>query len=324
MVSILGQETNMATYSGTAGNDTLEGEASADQYLGKNGNDLLSGGEGNDTLDGGPGADTLNGDDGNDSLDGGQDSDVLNGGAGNDYLAGGNGNGNDTLNGDAGNDTLNGANGADILNGGPGDDHLYGGNGAFSDTFVFKLSLSKTVTGGGYTEVEVTETLNGPARQADKTAVQNYVERLTAWREAMEAEHGADQNSGDLVKVEYKEEWVAKKGQTNFTYNSLGDFDKTFTYKTQVQGEEVTTYNASSEGNDTVFDFGVANTPDRIAFDIDDSMSEAQAWEILAAAATVSSTGTDTTIAFADGGSIVLQNFVANSWTDLTSYVSFV
>jgi Ca2+-binding RTX toxin-like protein len=96
---------------GTAGHDTLQGDAYGNALNALDGNDLLLGRNGDDTLDGGLGADTL---------DGGNGLDRLLGGAGADSLAGGAGN--DTLEAGAENDTLVGGAGADVLSGGAGAD----------------------------------------------------------------------------------------------------------------------------------------------------------------------------------------------------------
>jgi Ca2+-binding RTX toxin-like protein len=86
----------MATFYGTANNDSLIGGADNDTLYGYGGNDFLYGSAGND---------------------------VLNGNAGNDFL---NGNAdNDLLNGNDGNDTLKGAAGYDTLRGGPGADRFF-------------------------------------------------------------------------------------------------------------------------------------------------------------------------------------------------------
>ena len=85
---------------GTAFDDTLVGDGSANQLFGTGGRDTLDGGDGNDLLDGG------------------EDDDALTGGLGDDRLRGGPGN--DRLWGNAGNDTLDGGAGADVLAGGAG------------------------------------------------------------------------------------------------------------------------------------------------------------------------------------------------------------
>jgi len=57
----------MATITGTAGNDVLQGTADADTITGLAGNDVLIGEAGADSLDGGTGADTMVGGDGSDT-----------------------------------------------------------------------------------------------------------------------------------------------------------------------------------------------------------------------------------------------------------------
>ena len=117
----------------TAGDDILQGYATADSFSGGAGNDTLSGKDGNDTLAGELGNDTLNGEVGNDSLDGGDGTDTLTGGVGADTLVGGAGN--DTLYGGAGWYGGGGLGDHDVLDGGAGNDNLVGGDG--SDTYLF-------------------------------------------------------------------------------------------------------------------------------------------------------------------------------------------
>ncbi|WP_058754295.1 S8 family serine peptidase [Sphingomonas endophytica] len=144
------------------GNDTLFGNALANELRGMRGNDTLVGGAGNDRLYGGAGADTLNGGTGVDLLDGGAGNDtyivddagdlvVEAANAGTDtvyasinytlaaqvenlYLTGGAriGTGNglaNTIYGTSFADTLYGMDGNDTLRGGLGNDRLYGGSG---------------------------------------------------------------------------------------------------------------------------------------------------------------------------------------------------
>ena len=140
------------------GDDTLAGEAGADE---------IDGGEGLDTLDysGSPAgvvvdfaagtgaggdaegdrvvnienvwgssfADNFTGSGGTVSISGLGGDDVLDGSAGHDRLAGGDGN--DILRGLDGDDKLLGESGSDKLSGGSGADRLFGGKG--SDTFIF-------------------------------------------------------------------------------------------------------------------------------------------------------------------------------------------
>lgn len=147
----------VATVSGSPGNDSLNGTSGADLILGQAGNDTLNGGGGNDTLVGGLGADRLDGGTGTDSADyalsaaavtvnllggtglgGDAQGDVLisienvAGSAFNDVITG-NGAAN-LLEGAAGNDALYGGGGSDTLRGGAGNDTLDGGAG--SDSLV--------------------------------------------------------------------------------------------------------------------------------------------------------------------------------------------
>lgn len=152
---------------GSASDDTLEGDGFANTILGGAGGDIISGRGGKDILDGGVGIDTVDfsylgagqnlvltlgaltvstgvvaktstsgiaGDvDGVANFEnavGGDGNDKLTGNAGANTIEGGGGD--DRLSGMAGNDTLDGGDGNDVLEGGAGDDTLDGG--ADSDT----------------------------------------------------------------------------------------------------------------------------------------------------------------------------------------------
>lgn len=124
---------------GGAGSDKLRGDLGADWLYGDAGNDDLNGGIGDDVISGGDGIDLLTGDLGDDRLGGNAGADVLNGGAGRDTLWGGDSA--DKLSGDADADQIFGEGGHDRINGGLGDDSLYGGAG--NDV------ISETTAGGG-------------------------------------------------------------------------------------------------------------------------------------------------------------------------------
>ena len=133
-------------------NDTLVGNANANQLYGGDGNDSLDGGAGNDLLYGGAGNDTLKGGAGADRLEGGAGIDLADysgSSSGVNVTVNGTGSGgdaagdtltgienlqgssyNDTLTGDDGNNYLYGGAGNDALYGGIGDDTLAGGAGA--------------------------------------------------------------------------------------------------------------------------------------------------------------------------------------------------
>src|SRR6266850_2432278 len=77
----------MATYNGTAGNDTIIGGDEDDLIQGLGGLDFLQGGRGDDAVLGGDGNDTIGGNDGNDWLRGGAGNDTVTGNAGQDEFA---------------------------------------------------------------------------------------------------------------------------------------------------------------------------------------------------------------------------------------------
>ncbi len=143
--------------SGGAGNDIILGGGGSDDLNGGSGRDSLYGNFGKDTLSGGGGNDTLSGGNGHDSLIAGGGRDKLTGGRGNDELTGNNGNdrlfgngGNDTLVGNSGKDWLSGGGGNDSLNGGGRNDTLNGGSG--NDT-LNGGSGNDTLTGGSGDDV---------------------------------------------------------------------------------------------------------------------------------------------------------------------------
>lgn len=166
----------MASYTGTASNDTINGTPENDVIDGLAGNDRLYGREGNDSISGGTGDDQLDGGPGNDTLDGGDGSDWVyyleasgavtvnlalgtasGADAGSDTLISienvSGGAYGDSLIGSAASDNLYGEAGNDSLDGGAGDDNLYGGNGndtltggAGSDYFQFRTTAADTST----------------------------------------------------------------------------------------------------------------------------------------------------------------------------------
>lgn len=89
-----GAATTVSSITGSAGNDTIVGDASGnlsgaagnDNITGGTGNDTVSGGAGNDTIAGGTGSNTITGDDGADSITASTGADTIDGGAGNDIV----------------------------------------------------------------------------------------------------------------------------------------------------------------------------------------------------------------------------------------------
>lgn len=157
------------TITGSAGNNVINGGGGNDVLYGMEGDDKLTTGSGDDTLDGGEGADTMSGGSGNNLYIVDNVGDVVTGGSGFDHIessvsfttgsgvesltltgtADNNATGNslaNTLTGNSGNNTLSGLAGNDTLDGGDGDDMLLGGAGADTltggndaDTFLFEV-----------------------------------------------------------------------------------------------------------------------------------------------------------------------------------------
>lgn len=153
---------NFANIVGSSLNDTLSGDAMANQIKGGLGADLVAGLDGNDVLFGNDGADTVNGGAGNDVITGGAGADSMDGGTGVNTLSyagslaavsvnlgtgaasGGDAAGDtftnfsrltgssfdDTLSGGSGDGVISGGLGNDLVTGGIGNDVLSGGEGA--------------------------------------------------------------------------------------------------------------------------------------------------------------------------------------------------
>jgi Ca2+-binding RTX toxin-like protein len=135
---------------GGGGDDRLYGGAGIDRLLGETGDDRLEGGDGADNLGGGAGKDRLHGGNGADKLYGNADDDVLYGEAGNDQIFGGLGH--DLVYGGIGNDTISEAtgDGNDVVRAGEGRDLVTLGSGddRFDDELQTGLAGSDTVFGG--------------------------------------------------------------------------------------------------------------------------------------------------------------------------------
>lgn len=134
----------MATFVGSAGNDSLIGGIFSDDIYGLAGLDTLDGGGGgNDSLFGNSGNDSIRGNSAtvityggqdNDNIEGSGFADIIFGDVGDDVITGQGGvdqisglDGNDLISGADGSDSLFGNIGNDTLRGGTGNDSLYGG-----------------------------------------------------------------------------------------------------------------------------------------------------------------------------------------------------
>jgi serralysin len=164
--------TSIENLIGSAYNDTLTGNSSANQFIGGAGNDMLNGAGGVDLVDyssagsavaidlGASGAQNTRGA-GLDTLIsieqviGSDFADRLTGNGADNLITGGNGN--DTIIAGGGNDILEGGAGTDSMDGGAGNDRIYGGAGSDYVTYatarsgvVVNLSLTTVQnTGGG-------------------------------------------------------------------------------------------------------------------------------------------------------------------------------
>ncbi|MBY0565630.1 MAG: hypothetical protein K2P58_15780 [Hyphomonadaceae bacterium] len=172
---------------GSSFNDTLTGDANANEIEGGAGNDVMSGGAGLDTASYawseagvsvslalsaqqntiGAGLDTLSG---FENLVGSEHADTLSGDASANVIAGGLGN--DNLDGGDGNDTLQGGDGDDLIVGGLGNDTIDGGVGvdtlsysaaASAVSIDFTLSTNQVTGGAGSDTVTNVETVRGSA-----------------------------------------------------------------------------------------------------------------------------------------------------------------
>jgi Ca2+-binding RTX toxin-like protein len=181
----------------------------------------------NDTLSGFDAEDTIFGGDGDDILTGNSGADTLHGDNGDDTLLGGAGN--DSLDGDVGNDSLNGDSGNDSLLGRSGNDSLDGG------------SLNDTLDGG-----DGNDTLFG-----------NSEDDILLGGDGNDTLLGGSENDSLLGGTGNDS---LDGGSQNDTLIG-GDGNDTLT---GGSGSDRFVYNNSSEGVDSITDFGVGGTPDFI------------------------------------------------------------
>lgn len=164
--------TNIQNITGSANNDTLEGDDSVNTIDGGAGSDTatfasyttaVTASLATNTATAGGTSDTLisienlTGGNGDDSLTGDAAANTLNGGVGNDTLVGGSGA--DILLGGAGNDTLNGGADDDILIGGAGADTFTGGGGndtvSYANSSALTIDMSTPASGTGDAQGDV-------------------------------------------------------------------------------------------------------------------------------------------------------------------------
>ena len=157
---------------GTAGDDSLQGGAAAENMFGGEGDDTIDGGAGNDIVFGDAGNDTIDGGAGDDWIDGHAGDDSIDGGAGHDWIDGGAGN--DTIDAGAGNDIVFGDAGNDMLEGGGGEDVFYfesnGGNDTITDFSVTDDSIDLREFSGISSFSDLTITQDGDDAVIDLSA----------------------------------------------------------------------------------------------------------------------------------------------------------
>jgi Ca2+-binding RTX toxin-like protein len=142
---------------GFGGDDVIEGRGGDDVVCAGYGNDVVRGEAGDDVIFGGPGKDELRGVGGNDTVVGESGNDNLFGGEGRDVVRGGPGA--DVILGQGWRDRLYGNQGRDELYGGRGDDTLRGGRaddtvrGWIGDDVIFGGAGDDILDGGPGTDV---------------------------------------------------------------------------------------------------------------------------------------------------------------------------
>ncbi|MCZ8242218.1 MAG: calcium-binding protein [Microcystis sp. LE19-131.1A] len=198
----------------------IVGSAFNDTLSGFDAEDTIFGGSLNDILTGNAGADTLHGDNGDDTLLGGSGNDSLDGDVGNDSLDGGSLN--DTLIGGSGNDTLIGDTEDDSLDGGSEDDSLNGGSGNDS---LDGGSGSDSLDGGS-----LNDTLIGG--DGNDTLLGGSENDSLLGGTGNDSLHGGSEND-TLIGGDGNDTLTGSSGVDRFVYNN------------------------SSEGVDSITDFGV-------------------------------------------------------------------
>ncbi len=280
------------TITGTAGANALTGNAGDDRVLGRAGDDRLFAGSGDDRAEGGggadnvlggPGRDTLLGGGDDDTVGGGNKSDLLRGNAGRDLLLGSNGN--DRLFGGTAADTLQGGNGRDTLNGSSGPDVIKGDGG--NDLVSYDDSSA-----GVFVRLWAGDGTGGDADGDTLFDIENL--EGSAFRDTLQGTNSANRLEGGdgddiLQAIDGDDILIGERGADLLTG---GDGDDTFLFF-RGDGEDTIKDFAAGAGTDDVirlFGFGAAfdSFAEVIAASFDD--------------------GTNTTINFGGGNSILLNN----------------
>lgn len=212
-------------YTGTSGNDYIEGNNLGNYIDGAEGNDIIIGGNGNDILFGGDGNDVILAGGGDDIIDVGSGSNFADGGDGVDNIFGGDDN--DILFGGNGNDEIYGGDGDDILFGGEGSDVVVGGESTAGDESVdgdvYLVSSDDTLLGGEGNDTFIvgvefegrTDIVGGTSELDNAGEEARYVDPEED--EATEEVTYLDNTTGFRVELEEIEE--AEEAQTDVRLN---------------------------------------------------------------------------------------------------------
>ena len=239
-------------YTGTSGNDFIEGNNLGNVIEGSAGNDIIIGGAGDDYLLGGEGNDAISGGAGNDTIDVGNGTNVADGGSGIDTIFGGEGL--DLLSGGAGNDEIYGGDGDDLLTGGAGSDVIFGEGASAGDENVngnlFFATSDDILIGDedndtfviGAEEGSTNIFLNGGVSELDNEGEEaRYIEL----EESSEVDEDAplvaiDTVTGEVVEIEDEE--MSEQAETDVRLNIV----------TRPGSSAISTFASSIEGYNAV------------------------------------------------------------------------
>ncbi len=258
--------------------DTITGTSVANKLFGSHGADVLDGGAGNDVLDGGTGNDVLKGADDNDVVKGAQGNDLLFGGNGNDLIFGGSGV--DKLYGGSGFDKIFGGDNNDIANGGADNDIINTGGG---NDLVFGQSGNDLV----FLQAGNDKAFAGDGNDKIFGGDGNDTINLGAGHD--EAFGGA---GIDLI--------IGATG--NDTLSGGGERD-TFVF-------------AANQGIDRITDFTGIDKIDIAAFGVTNSGASNQDWRDATTSVGTSGGGSNVTLDWDGGGTLILLNTTIASLTD--------
>ncbi len=274
----------------------FEGDAGNDTLTGGNGNDRIEGGAGNDDLRGGVGNDNLRGDEGSDNLRGEAGSDVLNGGSDNDVLNGGDGE--DLLFGGSGDDLMFGGSGFDKIFGGAGTDRIFGGND------------NDIANGGGDNDIINTGSGN------DLVFAQNGND-LVFLQAGNDKAFGGDGND-KIFGGDGRDDINAGAGNDQ-VFGGAGRDVITGAAGNDILsggGDEDRFVFAANQGADRITDFVALDLLDISAFGVTDGGASNQDWRDATTSVVTSGGGSNVTISWDGGGTLILEAVGIASLTD--------